>query len=927
MLRSVFILACLLSAIPAVTGAQTQLHLLHPQPQQAYMRFFSAAFMPGPGHAIYLDAAAPAFREAASINAHLRVHGADTLELRIWTTADTMEAGIFLGVCSEFINGLLAAAPDQPLQTTPTYPGPEGYVLDALPSRILVNASDQTGLAYGVHTLRQLLYQTANWWGLEACRIIDAPEFPIRWVYHSSNLLVGDNVTQSKKLWDEALRHRINGVHFNDSKFSRPTTLPRRYLDSLAALRNYAIDRGLAIIPGVMPFGYSNSLLFHNPNLASGLPVREQRYVMEGDTARLLPIVEVGMPNGGFEQYSGHSVPGYRFIDQPGLISFVDTLVQRSGKASLRLENFALHSPVHGHGRISYWTKVRPFTLYHVRGWVRTENLQPASSINIAVLGNAGYNLAWNDFSVPSSTEWMPLDFTFNSLEADTVGVYWGVWGAHSGALWWDDLLIEETGLVNLLRRDGAPLLLRRIGDGQGLMEGRDVDSVRDLRMGHLAWPGDFGRWHTPPTIHRMPGGMLSNEDTISLSYYHAVLIYRGQVMCTMSHPEVYDILRREFALLDSVLASPAYFMQHDEIRTMNWDEGDSKRNLAPAEILADNVLQCRDIIAASNPDAGIWIWSDMFDEFHNAIEGPYYLVRGDLRGSAELLPRDIGIVNWNGREQYVQQSLKYFADRGFRQISAPYYDTDETQIRQWKEWTRQTPNFLGMMYTTWSKKYDHLEAFGHYAWNHAPHIYHLPPSELRAGENMYFPLRVEGDRWDADWEIEHVSIMYRTQPNLRFTVHEVNIQPGVDDVVVLALPPDVRWLQWYVAATDNRGWWKRVPFGDSVYYELGDLLTTIEEVSPFTSLYLGVAPNPASSGQPVLTQWSARAGQSATLRLRDILGREIQRYELGIADGRMQSSSIAVPPLPQGLYLLELRSGDALTVARLMLHASAGRR
>ena len=35
------------------------------------------------------------------------------------------------------------------------------------------------------------------------------------------------------------------------------------------------------------------------------------------------------------------------------------------------------------------------------------------------------------------------------------------------------------------------------------------------------------------------------------------------------------------------------YFMQHDEIRIMNWDQASQDRNLDAGQILADNVKQC----------------------------------------------------------------------------------------------------------------------------------------------------------------------------------------------------------------------------------------------------------------------------------------------------------------------------------------------
>ena len=916
-MKRIAFLILLLSVATAHSHAQTNFPALHPQPRQAYSRFTSAVFEPGPGHAIYLMPERPMHGAAREFNAFMREKGKDTLEVRLFTPADSAQSGIFFGVCSEDLNRMLAVLGDQELRVTPAYPGPEGYAIDVLTWRMVVNASDERGLRYALHTLRQLLFTHAGWWGLEGCRIVDAPEFPVRWFYYPTNVLVGDNVTAAKALWDDALSHRLNGVHMTDSKFTRPTTLPRRYLDSLTALRDYAADRLLEIIPGVMPIGYSNSLLFHNPDLASGLPVRQQKFVFHGDSAVLVPRRDVKLPNGGFEQHSGDVFPGFTFIDQPGKISFADTQVKHSGTTSVRMENFALHSPEHGHGRVSYWTPVTPFTQYRVSAWVKTENLQPASAINLAVLSNAGYALAYNDFAVPSTTDWMRIDFTINTLEADTVGLYFGTWGARSGRMWWDDLVFEETSFVNLIRRDGAPLTVAHPVLAMVYAEGADFDTLRDPQMGNVRWPGNYDKYHTPPVLRRSAGGALKEGDTVLVSWYHAVVINEGQVMTTMSHPEVYDILDREFGVLDSVLQADRYFMQHDEIRTMNWDAGDQARGLSPAEILADNVRRCEAIIQKHHPGADVWVWTDMFDEFHNAVQGPYYLVRGDLRGSAEEIPPSLGMVNWNGREGIVQNSLDFFADRGFRQISAPYYDRDEQQIRRWKEWTREVPDFHGMMYTTWQRKYDHLEAFGDYAWNHAPYVYHTPVWGIRPGEQVLMRTQVEGDRWDADWELTACSVHKRHHPGDPFTVVPVAAVAGQLTEHWVDVSEGATWMQWYVTATDNRGWTTRIPFADTLYYEVGDITTALGTVPGAPALHCAVYPQPAPSGAEVTLEWHVPGGSDAHFVLTDLLGRSVLTRRLD-ADGKLRSTHLALPQLPRGVYVGSLYGRQGVVTLRL---------
>jgi len=896
------------------SSGQTLLDSLKPQPRQAYVRwYFSAVFTPAPPVEIYIDPAQPVWQAAEEMNASLRKKGKDTLHVRFWSESDTSTAGIFLGTHCSFLNKQLQVFREHRIEVTATYPGPEGYVLDALTTRVSVIGCDIAGLMYGVNTLSQLLYPTQQWWGLNSCRIVDAPEMPKRWVYYSTNMQVGANITKAKTVWSEAARYKMNGVQLNDSKFSRVSALPEFYYDSLIALKRFASEHGLEIIPGVMPIGYSNSLLFYDPNLASGLPVQNQTFVFEADTARLMPSRKVGLPNGSFETYNGNTIPGFRFIDKLGEMGFIDTQIKHSGSASLRFSNISQIDPQNGNARISYWTRVTPFTQYHVGAWVRTENFSAAGNTRISVLTLDGRNLVYSDFRLDLTTGgWRKLDFTFNSLDVDSVGIYWGTWGGKGGSIWWDDLLLEETSFINLIRRDGAPFIINHPILTLTYTEGTDYDTLRDPRMGSIPYNGVYTEFHTPPTLHRKPAGLIKNGDTILVSYYHTIAIYSDQVMVTMSDPKVYQLLERETKFLDSLLQPGTYMMQHDEIRVMNWDYGDQSRGMTPGELLADNVQECTDIIRRINPKADVWVWSDMFDEFHNAVKKNYYLVNGDLTGSADLIPKSLGIMNWNGRDGIVQKSLDFFSQKQFRQMSAPYYDIDENQIRTWKEWTMGTSDFRGMMYTTWANRYDRLEAFGEYAWNHAPYIYHSPPTALHASAIMSFPVEVHGDRFDGGWALDNATLLYRLEPGTSFTPVPFSPIPGQTSTVEVRLPADTKWMQWYITAQDNRGWTTRVPYGDTMYFELGSISTRSDDVPSARNVVLhGVYPKPATATEAVHVEWSAPAGTVVTMTVYNVLGKELQRFEREANTADIQDTPMDARKLISGLYFIRLATAN----------------
>jgi hypothetical protein len=119
-------------------------------------------------------------------------------------------------------------------------------------------------------------------------------------------------------------------------------------------------------------------------------------------------------------------------------------------------------------------------------------------------------------------------------------------------------------------------------------------------------------------------------------------------------------------------------------------------------------------MIRAANPKAEIYVWSDMFDPYHNAHDH-YYLVNGTWAGSWEGLTKDTVIVNWYFDKR--KQNMPWFAKRGHSQILAGYYDGPVGAINTWLNDSKNVPNVTGVMYTTWRSDYSNLEAFAKAAW------------------------------------------------------------------------------------------------------------------------------------------------------------------------------------------------------------------
>lgn len=547
---------------------------------------------------------------------------------------------------------------------------------------------------------------------LPACLLAGPLEH--RWVYLPTNLLVDKNVDEGLEILGRAAQAGYTGVVLTDSKFFRWDQLPDRYLANVQRFRQGVRELKLACIVCVCPMGYANDLLGRDPNLAEGLPVVGAPFVARD--GKLVPAEDsAGLRNGGFEQARGHRPTGWSFVDQPGKMAFIDEETKSEGRQSLRMEDIGLHDPQHGNGRASQTLTVRPFCYYHVSVAVKTQDFETPQDVRIAVLAKDGVSLNHQEPRIEKTQPWRRVDVVFNSLDHREVNLYLGVWGGKRGKIWWDDLQIEPAGLVNVVRRAGAPLRATS-EDGQSVYEeGRDFRGAVDPKLGTTPWPGEYTAWHEPPVL-RIPGGSrIQPGQTVLLSYYHTAIIHQGQVMCCMAEPKVYDILRWQVGQVHKHLSPDGYFLQHDEIRVQGWDESCQKSGLTPGQLLAENVRKCAGLIRAEDPGKPIYVWSDMFDPHHNARKtGAYYLVKGQgpWYGSWEGLDKDLVIVNWNSGPGRRLDSLRHFADRGHRQILAGYYDGPVGAIRDWLRDTQQVQGVTGVMYTTWRHQYRDLERF-----------------------------------------------------------------------------------------------------------------------------------------------------------------------------------------------------------------------
>jgi hypothetical protein len=559
------------------------------------------------------------------------------------------------------------------------------------------------------------------------------PPYADRWLNCSFNLQVDRSADDLIALFDRAKRSGYTGILLSDYKFQVLYRVTDGYFRNVEKVKTAAARVGLELVPAVFSIGYSNGLLAPDPNLAEGLPVVDQPYVVKRriDTearkdkavptrgGRLEAVIDsrpvARLRNGGLEEIkAGDQFAGFGFQDDPGAGTFADRSVFHSGRVSCRFEpGSSAKEHTAANLRLIQSVAVRPQTAYRFSCWVKTRDLAVTGSVHLLTLGTSRGSrpLTFHEAGLEPTQDWKRIEVVFNSLDEREVNLYAGIWGPGKGTFWIDDLALEELALVNVLRRAGCPFSIKSADGNITYDEGRDYDTVVDRKLGQVPWEGEFEFDHPGPTIQIGPRSRIKSGDRLRVSWYHPVITHGSQVMCCLSEPKLQQILRDQAKRINDLFHPKTFFMSHDEIRVANWCRACQDRKLTPGQLLAENARQCTAILKSLSPRARVVVWSDMFDPEHNAVDS-YYLVNGTLKGSWEGLSKNVIVANWNGGK--ARKSLSFFAGRGHEQIIAGYYDGDDlTSFQEWNAAARDVPGIIGFMYTTWQAEYNLLERYG----------------------------------------------------------------------------------------------------------------------------------------------------------------------------------------------------------------------
>ncbi len=489
------------------------------------------------------------------------------------------------------------------------------------------------------------------------------------WYWHHSYLTTAESVAASKALIDRAARAGYTGLALWDSSwtFLSMPGWPDANVSKLKEVVNYAVARGLRVMPVVAPYGHSNDVLKQHPNWAEA-----QR------------------------------VTGTRFR------------VDNTGRALIQVKGLNEIADVAPRALMTARVNVEPWRQYHVHLAVRTHAFKGVAQLEVD--DGLSSRLDANLRPAPDQ-DWTPLDYTFNSASSSSVLIRAGLFGAHNGELQVARFAVEETALVYVIRRAGTPLRVYDPDHADAQFEeGRDFDLVYDHKL--RAKP-EFtnDNFHDPGPVTIPLGSKLRPGQTVAMDYYAVVPVYDEAVSVCLTDTAV------ERWMVENARASAAFvpkgsglLLSHDEIRQMNSCADCRARSLTAGALLAAHTRQ---FTAKVMPLGPLYIWSDMFDPVHNS-RAHYYQVEGTIAESWKGLPAEVTVMNWN--LEHLRTSLVWFSGDdprqpvAHRQIIAGFYDPPDhdaaAAVRQ--EWAaaRGVRGVVGTMYTTWTNDYSQLETF-----------------------------------------------------------------------------------------------------------------------------------------------------------------------------------------------------------------------
>jgi len=529
-----------------------------------------------------------------------------------------------------------------------------------------------------------------------------------RWSLLVTYLQIPSNVPTAISAIDKAAAAGYNGVILQDWGLTASYPLSSAYKTALATVLAEAKNKGIEVIPAILPSGSGPEILTLNPSLVESMPVQNVHYTVHN---RKLELSEspISVVNASFESFNNGAPTGFTGASNSDATIGQDTATYHSGTSSLRIDG---HTPTLTTGGAWYnqTVAVSPWHQYRLTLWSMSSGAS-GSNMYLNALSPSGQQLSFMQ-KWTNTSGWVQNEVVFNSQANSSITISIGAQPSAGASIWVDDLAITDVGLLNVTRRTDCPLVIKGT-NGTTYQEGKDVNTISDPNI--AAHPGSFDTTHTPPTPTVPNGSGLVHGNQVALSFEAAAVLGGTGVCACFSEPGTQALITEEIQEIIPLFNPKHVLLDTDETRIIGWDPACSSRNLTGGEIFGNLVQQEAALVHKVSPSIQIVMYSDMFDPNANS-QANYYLVNGGTLGTASFLPSNSLILNWGFKQP--QASLDYFSQLGFSQVLFGYYDNTGVAppIGLWAQMAESVARVEGFVYVSYLQDFSNLATFSQQA-------------------------------------------------------------------------------------------------------------------------------------------------------------------------------------------------------------------